>query len=215
MLAAVLPNTLVIAIKSGWADETWGPRYLVPSAWLLLLPLAWWTRGPRRWRITLVTALVAFVIQVGAVFTPYGVSVWLAEQYAGQPVYDVTRAQAAPYGDDGPRWIPEVSPLLFSSEVLASWVAWKTTGSGFTFSYHPRGGRFATINLSYPEKTLNVGLPDFWWKYQGTTDAMDALALILFLTGVGASGLLVWGFFGVEGGPLARWRISGRHRVAV
>ena len=114
---AVALNVLVIAASAQWGDETWGPRYLLPSAWLLLLPLAWWPRDRRHMLWLRGIAIVAVLIQVAAVLSRYYVSAGAARALAGEPVYGPPGGHVA-YGDDGPRWIPK---RLRSSSSLSYW----------------------------------------------------------------------------------------------
>jgi hypothetical protein len=165
ILAGVLANTVVIAIKLGWSDETWGPRYMVPSVWLLLLPIAWWPRGRRRRRALFATASLAVAVQVSSVFTAYDTTITLARTYSGTPAFSHTPYTHVPYGDDGQRWVPGASPLLFQGEVVLAWLMREFTGNGFVVGYHPRLGYGATIDLRDPERRLHTFLPYFWWTF--------------------------------------------------
>ncbi len=61
IVGAVVGGTLVVATLPFWSDESWGPRYIVWIAWLLLLPIPWWAtssgetpgagRASLRWRL--------------------------------------------------------------------------------------------------------------------------------------------------------------------
>ena len=181
VLLAVAMNTAVISISIVWSDETWGPRYLLPTAWLLLLPLAWWAHGRRRMRWTAGLTVLAVWVQFIGVLPSYGVIIPISRALAGEPVYlyGYPGAHVA-YGDDGPRWIPGASPLLYQSALALAYLKEKLTGSGFTISYRPYSGDSATIDLRHPQ-----GLPDFWWTFPGMTTAQDVLAVLLGVLAVG------------------------------
>jgi hypothetical protein len=190
ILVTVIGNTLVLAASSQWGDETWGARYLVPSAWLLVVPIGWWATTPRRRRWTQVVATVAVAIQLVGVLVAYPVGAQGASRLSGEDVYPYggahpSHARAA-YGPDGPRWIPEVSPLLFQTEVVLAWVKEKLTGTGFVVRYRPYFGRAETVNLLHPERQLNAQIPDFWWDYPNESTASAAVALVLASLGAGA-----------------------------
>jgi hypothetical protein len=113
--------------------------------------------------------------QLVGVIPAYGVIIPASRAFAGVPVYVYGhRGAHVPYGDDGPRWIPGVSPLLYQSELVLAWLKEQVTGSGFTVSYRPFLGVWATVDLRHVR-----GLPDFWWTFPGTTPAEGALAAAL------------------------------------
>lgn len=146
-----------------WGDETWGPRYLVPVAWVLLVPLAWWVTTKARRTLLIGVAVLGVAIQLVAVSVNYAHYIDILDHLTGVNVYDVNRAnsQRIPYGDDPPRWIPQLSPLLLQAEgILSSQVIKPLFGQGLTVSYAPFEGRVRTIDLS----SLAVNSqPDFWW----------------------------------------------------
>jgi hypothetical protein len=185
VLLAVAMNTAVISISIVWSDETWGPRYLVPSAWLLLLPLAWWTHGRRRMRWMAAFTVLAVWVQFIGVLPSYGVIIPINRALAaGAPVYiDGAASRQVPYGDDGPRWIPGASPLLYQSALALAYLKEKLTGSGFTITYRPFEGYYKTIDLREPQDVTD--LPDFWWTFPGMTTAQDLLAVLLGVLAVG------------------------------
>jgi hypothetical protein len=43
LIAMVVVGIALPSIPNYWTDETWGPRYVVPVAGLLLIPIAWWS----------------------------------------------------------------------------------------------------------------------------------------------------------------------------
>lgn len=193
VIAGVVANLMVIVVKLGWSDETWGPRYLVPSAWLLLLPLAAWVRARtrRRWRLLFAVAAISICIQIAAVFSPYWVGQEMSTRYAGGIVYYAPPTQSpVAYGDDGPRWVPGASPLLFSAEVALAWVKQQLTGSGFVVGYGPVRGHHATFDLRDPARATQAKLPDFWWSFGGIGPAEKVAAVLLALLGL-AAGLVL------------------------
>lgn len=183
VLLAVAVNTVVIAISIVWSDETWGPRYLVPSAWLLLLPIAWWVVERRRRRWLAAVAVLAAWVQLIGVLPAYGVIIPATRAQTGEWVYLYGHFGArVAYGDDGPRWIPGASPLLYQSELVLAKLKEDLTGTGFTVSYRPFAGTWATIDLRHP-----TGLPDFWWTFPGMTTGQDVLAALLALMALGGA----------------------------
>ncbi|MEO9119190.1 MAG: hypothetical protein ABI355_08845 [Solirubrobacteraceae bacterium] len=178
-------NVLFIATSIAWSDETWGPRYLVPSAWLLVLPIAWWVTSQRRRRWLIAVALVSVCVQFAGVFAAYGVTLPAARALAGEPVYLYGNWNArVAYGDDGPRWIPQASPLLFQLEITAAYLKETLTGSGFTVTYKPWRGNQATIDLTHPEQSF-APLPDFWWAAADQTTTQDLIAALLAILCLG------------------------------
>lgn len=184
-------NVLFIATSISWADETWGPRYLVPSAWLLVLPIAWWATSRRRRRWLITVALLGACVQFAGIFASYAVTLPAARTLAGEPVYLYGDWSArVAYGDDGPRWIPQASPLLFQLELTAAYFKEKLSGSGFTVTYKPYRGNEATINLTHPEHDF-APLPDFWWTAAGETTKQDVVVALLALLCLGCGATIV------------------------
>ena len=182
IIVTVAMNTLVIAASSQWGDETWGPRYLVPSAWLLVLPVAWWAKGRRRVRLLAAVAVVGSVVQLAGVIPRYYVSTRAAQALAGEPVYQYgTPGARVAYGDDGPRWVPEASPLLFQLELVAAYAKERLTGTGFSVSYSPFRGNQATLDLRHPAGNYGP-LPDFWWTAPGESTQGALIAVLLGVT---------------------------------
>jgi hypothetical protein len=68
-----LINLVVISGTVQWTEDTWGPRYIAASEWLLVLPIAWWAYGQRRRRILAGVAVIAIIVQFAGVFAWYGV----------------------------------------------------------------------------------------------------------------------------------------------
>ncbi len=194
-LAVVLPlavNVLIIGATLVWTDDTWGPRYIVPTAWLLVLPIAWWWRGVARRRVLAGVAAVAVVVQGLGVFAPYGAATVATRQLTGVTVWPigVTAGGPIPYGGDGPRWVPELSPIILNGEMLAAWVGRQVLGHGFTVTYDPTWGTGHQLNLDDPGRAVHAFLPDLWWRFPGQSAALDALAALLGLMALGgAAGL--------------------------
>jgi hypothetical protein len=189
IVLTVVANTAVIAISLSWTDETWGPRYLVPSAWLLVLPIAWWVKGRTRARWLTGVATVGVCVQVAAVLGNYGDAIAVgAALSGGENVYGYGHPVA--YGDDGPRWVPGASPLLFQVELAAAYIKEQLTGSGFRVTYDPYRGSSATIDLTHPTRTFQ--LPDFWWAHT-TGSKVRLLAVLLGVLSLGSALVLVRG----------------------
>jgi hypothetical protein len=183
-------NILVIATSIVWSDETWGPRYLVPSAWMLVLPIAWWLTNRRRRRWLVAVALASVCVQFAGVFASYSVTVPAARTLAGEQVYLIGDWNArVAYGDDGPRWIPQASPLLFQLELTAAYLKEKLTGTGFDVTYNPYRGNKERLILKHPAE--DFGLPDFWWTMAGETTKQQLVAALLALMCLGCSVALV------------------------
>lgn len=180
IVLTVVINVLFIATSYSWSDETWGPRYIVPSVWLLVLPIAWWMTTRRRRRWLAVFAAFGIAVQFVGVFASY-VSVPAARTLAGgEPVYLFGASPSArvAYGDDGPRWVPQASPLLFQFELVGAYLKETLTGTGFTVSYQPYRGSGGTIDLLHPTRDFGP-LPDFWWTGSGKTAKQDLLVALL------------------------------------
>jgi hypothetical protein len=105
---------------------------------------------------------------------------------AGQRVYD---SSPVAYGDDGPRWVPLASPLLFQIELTAADLKEGLTGSGFVVTYLPWRGHGAILDLRHPDRSFGP-LPDFWWTFPGLTTKQDLLAVLLALLFLGSAAVL-------------------------
>jgi len=174
--------TLVAGASTYWGDELWGPRYVVPAAWTLLVPIAWWCDTTMRKRVLIAVAVAAFAVQVVAVSAYYGQYVPVAQQLTGVQIYTErygTSPEDLPFGIDPPRWVPELSPLLMQSEgLLSSQVLEPLGGKGLTLTYHPFEGRSRSVNLSEPGLRTEA---DFFWSMMLRTFAARAAALLLLL----------------------------------
>ena len=173
--------TLISGASTYWGDEVWGPRYLVPAAWTLLVPIAWWCDTRVRTRVlygfTALAALVAFVGATGY----YGQYVPIVQKLTGVPLYEDRFAglnpEEIPYGDDPTRWIPELSPVLLQTEGLLSSQVLERVGVGaLTVTYHPFEGRSRSLDFSQPEFRI---APDYFWHLLVPTTAARLLALML------------------------------------
>lgn len=171
-----------------WGDEVWGPRYIVPVAWALLVPIAWWadSRPRRRWLTGF--AVVAILVQVVAVSGSYTRYLTVVKELTGVPVYGERFGidpERIPYGDDPPRWIAELSPLLLQAEgLVSSQVVERLGGDGITVTYRALEGRERSLNLSRPDIRIAGG---FWWKDSLDGFGPDLAAVLMLLLG-GASG---------------------------
>ena len=197
--AAIIAGVVLGAMPyliSFWADETWGPRYLVPVAWLLLLPLAWWATTRRRCQLLAGVAVLAVLVQLAGTLVSYRAHLAaVASGYTGSKIHgqvvNVPEEQI-PYGDDPVRWIPELSPLLFHAESLLA-VGARNLGLPEPESeYSPFRGRRGSYDLSSTAV-------DVWWNPGTPTDpgvprptALWVIPFGLFAVG-GAGGLLALG----------------------
>lgn len=185
-------NLVIISGTIQWTDDTWGPRYIAATEWLLVLPIAWWVHGQRRRRTLAAVAAVAITVQVAGVFAWYGVSVRIQRALSGQPsyLYGGHPQNAVAYGDDGPTWIMATSELRFQLELVAAWVKDNITGTGFKISYEPFWGRPETVDFTHTIRTVGP-LPDFWWNYPGQTAPFVGLAVTVGLITYGSAMMLV------------------------
>lgn len=181
--------TCIAGSTTFWGDEVWGPRYIVPAAWALLVPIAWWADTAVRRRVLAGVAGLAVLVQIVAVSAQYAHYVDVVDALTGVPVYQdrfgVPREQI-PYGDDPPRWIPLLSPLLVQTEgLISSQVVDRLGGDGLEVTYAPFEGPSHTVNLSDPKLAMPL---DFWW-YPPPEHKWLArfLALLLLLAGAASA----------------------------
>jgi hypothetical protein len=203
LLAMLFTLVLVVGAPTYWSDETWGPRYIVPAAWVLLVPIAWWADSRLRRRVLVGVAAIAVLVQLVGVSTQYARYVEIVDRMTGVPIYQNRYGvdpERIPYGDDPPRWIPQLSALLLQSESLVSaQLISRFGGEGLKVTYDPFEGRSRTVNLSDP--SLHPEL-DFWWNNPfGTTGARFSASLLLLLGLAGGVGLW-W----ISSPPNAPWR---------
>ncbi|HWO16489.1 MAG TPA: hypothetical protein VNM89_07230 [Solirubrobacterales bacterium] len=193
LAAALLTLLITLTCASGasayWGDEVWGPRYIVPAAWTLLVPIAWWADTKLRRRVLLGVASLGVLVQMIAISAPYSQYVAVVRAMTGVEVYGErfgVNIEKLPYGDDPPRWIPEVSPLLVQAEgLISSQIVERLGGSGLEVTYHPLEGRTRTVNMSAPGIRI---AGDFWWHGPYNSTKAHAAALLMFLVSL-ASGL--------------------------
>ena len=212
-LAVVSPlaiNVLIIGATLVWTDDTWGPRYVVPTAWLLVLPIAWWLRGTARRRVLGALAGAAVLVQCVGVFAPYNADTVATRQLTGLTVWPIAVRTTGPipYGGDGPRWVPQLSPILLNGEMLAAWAGRQLFGHGFTVTYGPTWGATGKLDLDNPGRAVHALLPDVWWRYPEQTPALDVLVGLLALMGLGGAAGLARALGG--GGGRSAARLTGR-----
>ena len=187
-----------IAIVAGlrfWSDETWGPRYIVWVAWLLLLPIPFWAVTRRRRQILAGVAALAIAVQFLGVIAPSTMITNAGTDVTGYEIF--TRPKPGqpilvPYGRDPIRWIPELSPLLLQAKVVLSKASITLGGPPITTVYRPYEGPARSVRLDEAHLSrYGFGAPYLWWA-QGGVGKFGALAVILLLgVGGGATALLV------------------------
>ncbi len=191
LVVVFLSITFFSAASTYWGDEVWGPRYIVPVAWTMLVPIAWWADSRRRRQTLAAVAAIAVVVQVVAISTSYTHYLTVVKELTGVDVYGVRNGidpEQVPYGDDPPRWIAELSPLLLQAEGLASsQIDERLGGDGLVATYHPLEGRERSLNLSRPDVRV---AGNFWWHNSLSGAGADATAAILLLVGLASGGAL-------------------------
>ncbi len=206
LVACFLAITCFAGASTYWGDETWGPRYLVPVAWTLLVPIAWWSGSQRRRRVLVGVAVVAMLVQVVGVSGSYSRYLTVVRELTGVQVYGERfgiEGEEIPYGDDPPRWIPQLSPLLLQAGgLVSSQVVERLGDDGIEFTYHPLEGRERTLNLSRPDIEVSG---DFWWRRSLPGTGADAVALLMLLLGA-ASGVGLYRVARSGQGPAGRDR---------
>jgi len=203
--------TCLSGASTYWGDEVWGPRYIVAAAWTLLVPIAWWATTPIRRRVLIGVTVVAFAVQLVGASAYYYDTMAVAQKLTGVPIQG-NRAPAfgglslspeeIPYGDDPPRWIPQLSPLLLQSEGLISTQVLERFGSdGLDVTYHPFEGRSRTVNLS---EEVHMEPDYFWYKVFPALRAriFAALMVVLALASGWALYRLARGKRATQGGSL-------------
>jgi hypothetical protein len=181
--------TCVSGASTYWGDEVWGPRYLVPAAWALLVPIAWWCDTLARRRVLAVVAGLGFIAAAVGVSSYYGQYIPTVQQLSGVQIYGNRlaglNADEIPYGDDPTRWIPQLSPLLLQSEgLLSSQVLERAGVDGLTATYAPFEGPSRSVDFSDP--TYRVEL-DYFWKFLVPTPAARLLALAMLAMSLAAA----------------------------
>jgi hypothetical protein len=181
--------TFVSGASTYWGDEVWGPRYVVPVAWALLVPIAWWCNTVSRQRVLGVVAVLGSCAALIGVSGYYGQYVPIVQKLTGVQIYNNRftglDTEHIPYGDDPPRWIPELSPLLLQGEgLLSSQVLERVGMDPLTISYVPFEGRHRSLDFSEPVYRIDL---DFFWKSLVPTLAARLLALAMLIMSIAAA----------------------------
>jgi hypothetical protein len=181
IVGAFLGGLVVVAVLKFWSDETWGPRYIVWVAWLLLLPVPYWVTSVRRARILAAVATIAIGVQLLAVLAPPNALTLATRDLTGEPIFQRSALERleTPFGRDPIRWIPELSPLLFQTKLLASYVSVNLGGPAITTTYAPYEGPKSSVTLD--DETLagyGMGPPPLWWLQAGTGERRFAAVLL-------------------------------------
>jgi hypothetical protein len=170
IVGAFLGGLVVVAVLKFWSDETWGPRYIVWVAWLLLLPVPYWATSVRRARVLAAVVVIAVGVQLLAVVAPPSALTLATKDVTGQPIFKRNPAEplVTPFGRDPIRWIPELSPLLFQTKLVASYVSVKLGGPAVTTTYAPYEGPTRKVTLD-GEHLAKYGFarPALWWLQPG------------------------------------------------
>jgi hypothetical protein len=180
--------TCIAASTTFWGDEVWGPRYIVPTAWAWLIPIAWWADSTLRRRVLVGLASLGVLVQLVAVSGQYAHYVDQVVALTGEPVYQdrfgVPREEI-PYGNDPTRWIPELSALRLQAEgLISSQIVDRLGGDGIEVTYAPFEGRSRTVNLSDPKLAIPL---NFWWYPPPEHKRLARfLALLLLLASLAA-----------------------------
>ena len=210
IVAAVVAGTAVVALNSYWTDETWGPRYLVPIAWLLLIPIPFWAITRRRQTVLAAAAVVAVSVQLVGVIAPYEAAPKLPRQVLGyDPLAEWWGNKPTPFGQDAMRWVPQISPLVMQGALVASWAGTSVHLPPIRYTYAPYSGRSGSVVLTNKLAT-DYGLPDFWWlsRYNGSFGIAVLLPVVALLLGALALTRLA-----AADGPEWMRRDIGRRRV--
>jgi hypothetical protein len=190
LLAFFVTLNAMAAVSTYWGDEVWGPRYIVPAAWTLLVPIAWWAGTVTRQKVVAGVAVAAIFVQVIGVSAQYAHYTDVVRQMTGVPIYrdrlGVDR-ERIPYGNDPTRWIPELSALLVQTEgLISSQIVDRLGGHGLEVTYAPFEGRSRTVDLADPRYRMGI---DFWWvspPSNATLDRLLAAALAILAAAAGA-----------------------------
>jgi hypothetical protein len=186
IVAAFLGGVAVVAVLRFWSDETWGPRYLVWVAWLLLLPVPFWITSLRRARILAGVAALAVAVQLLAVVAPPAALTHATRDLTGEPIFARSPATplVTPFGRDPIRWIPELSPLLFQTKLIASFVSVRLGGPAVTTTYAPYEGPRRSVTLDANALArYGFARPPLWW-IEPETGARGILAVPFALVGL-------------------------------
>jgi hypothetical protein len=164
LLAFFVTLNAMAAVSTYWGDEVWGPRYIVPAAWALLVPIAWWATTVTRQQVLLGVAGLGVLVQLIAISAQYSRYTEHVRALTGVPIYQdrlgVDR-ELIPYGNDGTRWVPELSAILVQSEaLLSSQLIERLGGDGLEVTYAPFEGRSRTVDFGDPRYKVSL---DYWW----------------------------------------------------
>ena len=186
IVGAFLGGLVVVACLRFWSDETWGPRYVVWVAWLLLLPVPYWAATLRRVRVLAAVAAVGVAVQLLAVLAPPTALVRATRDLTGQPIFQrgSSTGLTTPFGRDPIRWIPELSPLLFQTKLLLSFALVHVGGPAITTTYEPFEGPDRRVTLD--RATLaryDFERPHIWW-IQREAGGRRYLAVMFLVVGV-------------------------------
>jgi hypothetical protein len=168
IVGAFLGGLAVVAVLKFWSDETWGPRYIVWVSWLLLLPVPFWVTSLKRVRILAAVAVIAVGVQLLAVVAPPWALTLATRDLTTQPIFQRQPPWPleTPFGRDPIRWIPELSPLLFQTKLVASFVSVKLGGPAITTTYAPYEGPEARVTLDADTLAkYDFARPPIWWLH--------------------------------------------------
>jgi hypothetical protein len=181
--------TFAVACIPSWTDETWGPRYLVPVAWMLLVPIPWWATSRARKRVLGAVAAIAVAVQAVAIAVPYTQIFYTAPKLAGVNVYSVgLGGPPVALGDDALRWVPQLSPLLIQGVFVVSRAGQALGAPPITYTYHPYRGIERSLTFT-PDAAAPVLFqrPDFWWAQHGGAGRLLAIPLMIGAAVAGAA----------------------------
>jgi hypothetical protein len=186
------------AVSTYWGDEVWGPRYIVPAAWTLLVPIAWWATTATRQKVLLGVAAAGVLVQVVGVSVQYSRYTEHVRALTGVPIYEDRLGvpnEKIPYGNDGTRWVPELSAVLVQGEALVSSQLLERLGQdGLEVTYAPFEGRSRTLDFGDPRYKVQL---DYWWVPPPHHRWLARLlALVVLLTALAAAAALYVVTFG-------------------
>ena len=212
LVAALMSLFAIITVFSAattyWGDEVWGPRYIAPVAWTLLVPIAWWAGTVTRQKVLAGFACLGIFVQLIGVSAQYGQYTAVVQAMSGVPIYQNRYGvdpEKIPYGDDPTRWIPELSALLVQTEGLISSQVFTRFGDhGLKVTYAPFEGRSRTVDLSDPRYVMPL---DFWWVQPTNHVAIDRLFAALLALVTAAAGV---GLYLVSFGRRLPWRVRAQ-----
>jgi hypothetical protein len=196
ILGSLAMCTLAMAGTTHWADETWGPRYVVPVAFLGIVPIAWWCRTRRQRAIVAAVACLAVVVQLVGVVAPYQTYPGAYERLTGVDLIPPRRLdnKGPPFGPDPLRWIPALSPLLVQGAVVVSSASEALGGPAITLRYAPHEGQHGSIDLNHYAEILGINVPDFWWALPVTPEEPRPtrwIAVAMLMAALGSAAALV------------------------